>query len=149
MTAIRKVLLADPDLAAVRALTRALRQKGYQVHSARDGARALELAGLRHPDLVLFDRGCPVLDARSFVDILRTNPRTETIPVVVTASAEQADEAMRDGMGALLRKLYNLDEVLAHIDDLLARAERSRNESADSQEIEGALSQLALPDLLQ
>jgi CheY-like chemotaxis protein len=149
MTTIRKVLLADPDLTSVRALTRALRQKGYQVHSARDGARALELAVLRHPDLVLFDHGCPVLDARTFVDILRTNPRTDTIPVVVTTSAEQADQAMRDGPGPLLRKPYNLDEVLAHIDDLLARAERARTDGAESQEIEGALAQLALPDLLQ
>ncbi len=149
MSSVRKVLLADPDLASVRALTRALRQRGCQVYSARDGGRALELAVLRQPDLVLFDRGCAVLDARTFVDILRTNPRTDTIPVVVTASAEQADEAMRDGPGALLRKPYNLDEVLAHIDDLLARAERARSEAAESQEIEGALAQLALPDLLQ
>ncbi|HVP61732.1 MAG TPA: response regulator [Myxococcaceae bacterium] len=149
MTSVRKVLLADPDLASVRALTRALRQKGCQVYSARDGARALELAVLRHPDLVLFDRGCAVLDARTFVDILRTNPRTDTIPVVVTASAEQADEAMRDGPGTLLRKPYNLDEVLAHIDDLLARADRARTDAAEPQEIEGALGQLSLPDLLQ
>jgi len=149
VTAIRKVLLADPDLGSVRGLTRALRQKGYQVHHARDGARALELAVLRHPDLVLFDHGCPVLDARTFVDILRTNPRTDTIPVVVTASAEEADEAMRDVPGPLLRKPFNLDEVLAHIDDLLARAERARSDAAESQEIEGALGQLALPDLLQ
>jgi CheY-like chemotaxis protein len=149
MTTIRKVLLADPDLTSVRALTRALRQKGCQVYSARDGARALELAVLRHPDLVLFDHACPVLDARTFTDILRTNPRTDTIPVVVTASAEDADEAMREGPGALLRKPYNLDEVLAHIDDLLARAERARNDAGESQEIEGALAQLALPDLLQ
>lgn len=146
MTTVRKVLLADPDLTSVRALTRALRQKGYQVYSARDGARALELAVLRHPDLVLFDHGCPVLEARTFVDILRTNPRTDTIPVVVTASPEHADEARRDGLGALLHKPFNLDEVLAHIDDLLARA---RNEAAEVQEIEGALGQLALPDLLQ
>jgi len=149
MSSVRKVLLADPDLPSVRALTRALRQKGYQVHSARDGARALELAVLRHPDLVLFDRGCPMLDARTFVDILRTNPRTDTIPVVVTASAAEADEAMRDTPGALLRKPYNLDEVLAHIDDLMMRAERARNDAAEPQEIEGALAQLSLPDLLQ
>lgn len=149
MTSVRKVLLADPDLNSVRALTRALRQKGCLVYSARDGARALELAVLRHPDLVLYDRGCSMLDARTFVDILRTNPRTDTIPVVVTASATEADEAMRDTPGALLRKPYNLDEVLAHIDDLLARAERAQSEAAEPQEIEGALAQLALPDLLQ
>ncbi|HET6981786.1 MAG TPA: DUF4388 domain-containing protein, partial [Myxococcaceae bacterium] len=64
----------------------------------------------------------------------------------VTASPEHADEARRDGLGALLHKPFNLDEVLAHIDDLLARA---RSEAAEVQEIEGALGQLALPDLLQ
>lgn len=149
MSSDRKVLLADPDLASVRSLTRALRQKGCLVYSARDGTRALELAVLRHPDLVLFDRGCPMLDARTFVDILRTNPRTDTIPVVITAGPAEADEAMRDAPGGLLRKPYNLDEVLAHIDDLLARAARARSEGAEPQEIEGALAQLALPDLLQ
>jgi len=146
---VRKILLADPDLVSVRALTRALRQKGCQVYSARDGGRALELAILRSPDLVLFDRACPVLEARTFADILRTNPRTDTIPVIFTASAEEPDEAQRDVPGALLRKPYNLDEVLAHIDDLLARAERARTDAAGPQEIEGALAQLALPDLLQ
>ncbi len=144
----RKVLVADPDLGSVRSLTRALRQKGHQVFSARDGARALELAVLRHPDLVLFDRGCPMLEARTFVDILRTNPRTETIPVVVTSNASEADEAIRETSGSVLRKPYNLEEVLAHIDDLLSRAER-RDPEAETQEIEGALSQLGLPDLLQ
>lgn len=146
---VRKILLADPDLASVRALTRALRQKGYQVYSARDGGRALELAILRSPDLVLFDRACPVLEARTFVDILRTNPRTDTLPVIVTASADEVDEALRESPGPLLRKPYNLDEVLAHIDDLLLRAERARSDAAEPQEIEGALAQLALPDLLQ
>jgi hypothetical protein len=63
---------------------------------------------LRHLDVVLFDRSCPVLEARTFVDILRTNPRTDTIPVIVTASAEEADEAMRDARGAA-SKTYNLD----------------------------------------
>jgi CheY-like chemotaxis protein len=149
MTSVRKLLVADPDVASVRALTQALRQKGYQVYSARDGVRALELAVLRQPDLVLFDRSCTMLEARTFIDILRTNPRTDTIPVVVTSSGADADEALRDVPGALLRKPYNLEEVLAHIDDLLARAERARSDAGDVQEIEGALAQLALPDLLQ
>jgi CheY-like chemotaxis protein len=148
MAPARKVLVADPDLASVRALTRALRKKGHQVYSVRDGARALELAVLRHPDLVLFDRACPMLEARTFIDILRTNPRTETIPVVVTSGASEADQALREVPGALLHKPYNLDEVLAHIDDLLSRADR-RGIEEENQEIEGALSQLGLPDLLQ
>src|SRR5688572_18883456 len=81
----RKILIADPDIEAVRALSRSLREKGHQVHYAPDGSRALELAVLRHPDLVLFDEECTLLDAKTFGQILRTNPRTEDIPVVLTA----------------------------------------------------------------
>ena len=58
----RKVLIADPDLASVRALTRALRQKGCQVYSARDGARALELAVAGEPEEIFPFLGCSCLE---------------------------------------------------------------------------------------
>src|SRR4051812_7629003 len=114
MPTVRKILIADPELEAARALSRALREKGYQVHFAPDGSRALEVAVLRHPDLVLFDEQCRLLDARTFIQILRTNPRTEEIPVVLTSASQDADKVrgLRDGY---LRKPFNLDEVLARI----------------------------------
>jgi len=86
----RKILIADPDLEAARGLSKALRQRGYQVHYAPDGSRALEVAVLRHPDLILFDEGCRLIEAKTFSQILRTNPRTEDIPVVLTTAAFDA-----------------------------------------------------------
>lgn len=144
----RKILLADPDIDAVRELTRALRQKGHQVHYAPDGSRALELSVLRHPDLVLFDEACTLLDARTFGQILRTNPRTEDIPVVLTTTAYDSDKVrgLRDGY---LKKPFNLDEVLARIDHIFRRAEAAKDLKGDSGEIEGSLSQLSIPDLMQ
>lgn len=144
----RKILLADPDIEQVRELTRALRQKGHQVHYAPDGSRALELAVLRHPDLVLFDEGCTLLDARTFGQILRTNPRTEDIPVVLTTASLDSDKvrALRDGY---LKKPFNLDEVLARIDHIFRRSEAARDLKGESGEIEGSLSQLSIPDLMQ
>lgn len=144
----RKILIADPDLDSVRALTRALRQRGYQVHYAPDGSRALELAVLRHPDLTLFDDGCRLLDARTFTQILRTNPRTEDIPVVLTTATFDADKVrgLRDGY---LKKPFNLDEVLSRIDHIFRRSEAAKELRGDAQEIEGNLQQLSIPDLLQ
>lgn len=144
----RKILLADPDLEAVRELTRALRQKGHQVHYAPDGSRALELSVLRHPDLVLFDEACTLLDARTFGQILRTNPRTEDIPVVLTTASIDSDKVrgLRDGY---LKKPFNLDEVLARIDHIFRRAEAAKDLKGESGEIEGSLSQLSIPDLMQ
>jgi DNA-binding response OmpR family regulator len=148
MSQARKILIADPDLEAVRPLSKALRQKGYQVHYAPDGSRALEVSVLRHPDLVLIDEGCKLIDARTFSNILRTNPRTEDVPVVVTTDQLDADRlrGLRDGY---LRKPFNLDEVLSRIEHVFRRSDAAKDLRGDSREIEGSLSQLSTPDLLQ
>jgi DNA-binding response OmpR family regulator len=146
MPPVRKILIADPDPTTVRALAPSLRQRGYQVHAARDGARALQVAILRFPDVVLFDERCQMLDARTFVRILRTNPRTERIPVVLTGEAVDVDRAR---LGTFLRKPFNQDEVLARIEQIFRRVEASRAVSGESREIEGNLAQIPLVDLLQ
>lgn len=146
--ATRKVLIADPELEAVRPLSKALRQRGYQVAHAPDGSRALEVAVLRHPDAVLFDERCPLIEARSFVQILESNPRTADIPVLLTTARVDPDRArlFKDGV---LHKPFNVDEVLARVDQLCRRAEAARELKGDNREIEGALAQLPLPDLMQ
>jgi DNA-binding response OmpR family regulator len=147
MPPVRKILIADPDPSTVRTLAPALRQRGCQVHAARDASRALQIAILRFPDLVLFDERCPLLDARTFVRILRTNPRTERIPVVLTGEAVDPDRAR---LGTFLRKPFNLDEVLGRIDQIFRRVEAARAVSTgESREIEGNLAQIPLVDLLQ
>ncbi|HZA15170.1 MAG TPA: DUF4388 domain-containing protein [Myxococcaceae bacterium] len=147
MAQARQILIADPDLESVRLLTRALRERGHQVHYAPDGSRALEVAILRHPDLTLFDEACPLLEARAFVQIIRSNPRTADIPVVLTSSTLDPDRlrGFRDGA---LKKPFNLDEVLARIDHIFRRSEAARDLGSES-EIEGSLSQLGIADLLQ
>src|SRR6266540_2348931 len=146
MPSVRKILIADPDPGIIRALAPALRQRGYQVHAARDGSRALQIAILRFPDLVLFDERCPLLDARTFIRILRTNPRTERIPVVLTGGTADVDRAR---LGTFLRKPFNEDELLSRVDQIFRRVEAAKAVSGESREIEGNLAQIPLVDLLQ
>ncbi|WP_242334540.1 DUF4388 domain-containing protein [Anaeromyxobacter sp. SG66] len=142
----RKILIADPDAATVRALAPALRQRGYQVHAARDASRALQIAILRFPDLVLLDERAGLLDPRTFVRILRTNPRTERIPVVLTGENVDPERAR---LGTFLRKPFNLDEVLARIEQIFRRVDAARAVSGETREIEGNLAQIPIADLLQ
>jgi len=141
----RKILIADPDPETVRALGPALRRRGYQVHAARDGSRALQLAILRFPDLVLLDEKASLVDARTFVRILRTNPRTERIPVILTG---QSDEEERGRLGLFLRKPFREDEVLARVEQVFRRLDAARAVSNDA-DLEGNLAQIPLVDLLQ
>lgn len=146
MPHVRKILVVDPDPAIARSLAPALRQRGFQVHAARDGSRALQIAILRFPDVILFDERAPLLDARTFVRILRTNPRTERIPVVLTGDSSDPDRAR---LGTYLKKPFNQDEVLARIEGIFRRAEAAKAVSGESREIEGNLAQIPLVDLLQ
>lgn len=148
MATARKVLIADPELDAVRPLSRALRQRGYQVAYAPDGSKALEIAVLRHPDVVLFDERCTLIEPRAFAQILTSNPRTADIPVLLTTTRLDADRARSFREGVLL-KPYNLDEVMSRVDHLLRRAETARELKGDAREIGGSLTQLPLPDLMQ
>ncbi len=148
MAQARKVLLADPEVGAIRALTKVLRSRGYQVQHASDGSKALEVSVLRHPDVILFDERCALIEARSFIQILGANPRTEDIPVVVTTTSRDLDKfrQLREGV---LQKPFNLDEVMGRIDHLCRRAEAAQKLRGDAREIEGSLVQMPLTDLMQ
>jgi DNA-binding response OmpR family regulator len=146
MASARKILIADPDADAVRALATALRRRGHQVHAARDASRALQIAVLRCPDLILLDEAAPLLEADTFARILRTNPRTEHIPVVLTGTRDDPERAR---LGGYLRKPLELEEAVAHVERLLRRQDASRVVSGEGREIEGNLAQIPLVDLLQ
>ncbi len=148
MTRACKILLADPKGDAWSEFSRALQEKGHQILIANDGSRALELAILRHPDLIFFDEDCSLVSVRTFIQILRTNPRTEDIPVVVTGTVDDTERArsLHDGY---LRKPFHLHDALAIVGQILRRVEAARELKPENREIQGSLKQMGLPDVLQ
>ncbi len=148
MAANRKMLIADPDARRARELSRSLRERHYAVTTVADGSRALEIAVLRHPDMILFDESAPLIDARTFIQILRTNPRTEDIPVIVVGSSLDLDrrQGFREGF---LRRPFTLEVLLGRIDQLFRSSETARDLRGEAREIEGTLKQIGLSDLLQ
>ncbi len=144
----RVILLADPDAEATRSLAAALRARGHRVLSVRDGSKALEVAVMRVPDVVLYEVGCPLIDPRTFAEILRANPRTASIPVVVVGPDETADRARGGFRDAFIQKPFNVDEVLARIHQLFRRAEAAEEVRREGS-LKGVLGEVSLPDLLQ
>src|SRR4051794_28883864 len=116
----KQVLIADPDVESARVLNQSLRQRGFHVYVAQDGSKALELAVLRQPDVTLFDESCALLDARTFVQILHTNPRTQDIRVVLTGKA--ADAGLLDhALDGYLQKPLDVEQVVSLVEHLLYR----------------------------
>lgn len=130
-----RILVADPDPSVAERLGPHLRRQGHRVSWVADGNRALETSILQRPDVILVDEACPFLSLSTFLGILRGNPRTASIPVIVSG------EEPPDGMENFLRKPVAADALL----DLLARLPSRR----DPAPTEGHLSHLSLVDLLQ
>jgi CheY-like chemotaxis protein len=143
----RQILIADPDPETAQFLAPPLRQRGHTVTAVKNGPRALELCVLRRPDLVLFDLACELLDWQTFRHILRANPRTEHVPVILTGKTME-DVPLSSSSGFLL-KPFNVDEVLARIDQVFRQTDNGLRGRRGEQGMEGAIGQLSLVDLLQ
>ena len=69
-----RILLADDNRDALDSLATLLQCDGHEVHTAGDGAEALEVAAECHPDVVLLDIGMPKLDGYEVARRIRAEP---------------------------------------------------------------------------
>lgn len=108
-----KVLVVD-DEPALRDLIRAvLEDEGYQVVTAENGRRALELLRQDRPDLVLTDLMMPVMGGHELLRHLRSMPELDRIPVIVMSTARAAVSI--DAAAAFVPKPFDIDQLLAAI----------------------------------
>ncbi len=113
---MKTVLIAD-DQRSLRLLLRAtLGRGGFRVLEAADGAEAVETARRERPDLVLLDVGMPRLDGLAACRMLKADPATANIPILMlTARAQQADrdEGIEAGADAYFTKPFKPSELQA------------------------------------
>jgi two-component system, OmpR family, alkaline phosphatase synthesis response regulator PhoP len=77
------ILVVDDTADMVEFLEYNLRRDGYQIVSASNGRDALNLARTRLPDLIILDLMLPDLDGFTVCEILRCQPSTSKIPVLL------------------------------------------------------------------
>lgn len=115
------VLIADPD-AETRALYReAFIRVGCDVVEATDGRDALAKALPRPPSLVITELTLPFVNGYALCDILRRDPLTAAVPILVVTSAHPAERAAGVYVDALLAKPTAPDSLVQEAQRLLAR----------------------------
>jgi DNA-binding response OmpR family regulator len=138
------VLVVDADYNTLGTLARALRARGHHVTLCTDGRTGLQRAVESAPDIVLVDRDISVVDAQTFLDVLRDNPRTTSAHAFVLSGTEPTAPAL-DTRSEVLIKPFHVAEVVARIETVLRVQRAPRREP----ELRGDLEQVALFDLLQ
>jgi two-component system, OmpR family, response regulator VicR len=115
------ILVVDDEKPVRQFLVAAFEQQGYQVLEAYHGRHALNiLASSRlHPDLVISDIMMPIVGGIELCSILKADPSTADIPVVLMSAANLRASATSRA-DAMIAKPFDLDTLDALIERLLA-----------------------------
>jgi len=119
-----KILVVDDEPDAVELVAFNLKAAGYDVVTAAEGEEALRKARLQVPDLVILDLMLPEVDGLEVCKILRRDPATSSIPIVMlTAKAAEIDRVLGLELGAddYVTKPFSPRELVLRVKNLLSR----------------------------
>lgn len=120
----QRILVVDDEPEAVELIEFNLKQAGYVVATAADGAEALKKAHAQPPDAIILDVMLPEMDGFEACKVLRLDPATAKVPIIMlTAKAAEIDRVLGLELGAddYLTKPFSPRELLLRIKKILAR----------------------------
>jgi CheY-like chemotaxis protein len=112
------ILLVEDDFDVREALVETLREEGYRVDCAGDGAQALEyLRDGGRPGLILLDLMMPRMSGSEFRMVQKGNPVWRHLPVVLLSADGRMDEKARAlEVDGAVKKPIDLEELLSVIE---------------------------------
>jgi len=116
------LLVVDDDLGILRLLESFLKDEGYRVMTASNGAEALKRVQEERPKLILLDLGMPIMDGPSFVAALRSGGDHNIPIVLMTAATDGRRHARELRTNGCLNKPLDLDRLLGCIQSIVAAA---------------------------
>src|SRR6266511_2446995 len=131
-TARPRALVVDDEPPLVRLVTRYLERDGFEVASAADGERAVELARDHRPDVIVLDLMLPGIDGIEACRRIRLF--SDAYSVMLPARAEEIDKLLGLSIGAddYLTKPFSPRELVARIRAMLRRPRATAPMPADA-----------------
>lgn len=116
----RKTILVVDDDAHIRELLRQeLESEGYVVQQASNGMDAINHVKMSRPDLIILDVMMPQINGFDVAAVLRNDPRSMAIPIIILSIIEDKDRGFRIGIDRYLTKPINTPQLLGDIQALL------------------------------
>jgi CheY-like chemotaxis protein len=112
------ILVVDDEEDLAETVETLLRARGFEVVTAHDGRRALDLACAVRPHLVLLDYELPEMDGLEVLAALKSAEATRSIPVLLTTASRISVEDVRKAEG-FLAKPYDESLLYAMVQRLL------------------------------
>jgi two-component system alkaline phosphatase synthesis response regulator PhoP len=132
----RLIAVVDDDEEMRELLTLVLGKSGFKVQGYATPGRFFDGLVRSKPELCIVDVQLPGMDGREVVRVLRSNPETKTLPVImITAVATTPADVVRgvdNGADEYFPKPLDLELLVARIENLLSRANRAAPPLEDS-----------------
>jgi DNA-binding response OmpR family regulator len=119
-----KILIIEDETTLAETLAENLAEEGYETLRAADGESGLALIRSALPDLIVLDIMLPVLDGLSICRIIRKDPNTQHIPIIMlTARGTEVDKivGLESGADDYIVKPFGLGEFLARVRAVMRR----------------------------
>jgi adenylate cyclase len=148
-----RILIVDdnPDLRTY--VSTILREKGYRVWTARNGAEGFQTAQTHRPQLIVSDLMMPLVSGLDMIRMIREEEDLRGIPIILlTAKADEDTriEGVERGADAYLSKPFSDRELLAEVRNLLAlKANEQRVAELNTYLTESVLKRFLPPSLVQ
>ena len=119
-----KILVVEDDSNIEQLVTFKLKNAGYSVSTAHNGAEALESLKKQSVDLIITDVMMPVMGGKELVMELKKNPATKSIPVVMLTSRTLEKEIVEGfslGVEDYIKKPFSPQELIVRVKTVLMR----------------------------
>jgi len=119
------VLVVEDSVTQREMIEDLLKGSGLTVKTAGDGVEALEQMQGACPDIVVMDIVMPRMNGYELCRRIKTDPKTERIPVVMCSSkGEEFDRywGMKQGADAYIAKPFQPQELVGTVKQLLRKA---------------------------
>jgi two-component system response regulator MprA len=122
-----RILIIEDDKAIVRVLERSLVYEGYEVDTALNGERGLELAQEKTPDLIVLDLMLPGMDGFEVTEKIRKDSNLPIMMLTARGGLDDRVQGLDSGADDYMVKPFELEELLARIRSLLRRSQSERS----------------------
>ena len=140
------LLVVDASEADISALTSMLGKVGFEILPALNGAEAIQMLGLRRPDLILLDLHLPDMDGFELCRRMQENSEWANIPIIFLSASEDKNlvaRALESGGVDYITKPFHKQELLSRVrTQLMLKTSRdyARRLAQDKDEMLGMIS---------
>ena len=121
-----KILVVDDEPAIVRLMEFILARQGHHMLIAVNGEEALQKTRAHQPDLVLLDIMMPRIDGYEVARLLRADPKTAALPIIMLSAKAQTEDIRRGaevGVDAYVTKPFSPERLVQVVAEHLQRLE--------------------------